>query len=93
MTRRMRAALGASLGLGLLLFGATPAAIPDAPITFIQVDELKTLLDRGAKVDIVDVRRPEAYAQQHIKSARSVPLQTFPDAARQIKKAGLVVLY
>jgi rhodanese-related sulfurtransferase len=79
--------------LAVLLLGSTQAEIPDAPASFITVDELRALLDRGRKVDIVDVRRREAYLQQHIKGARSIPLDTFPDRPVDIKKSGLVVLY
>jgi rhodanese-related sulfurtransferase len=89
----MRVTVIATVALAVLLLGAKPAAIPDAPVNFIDVDELKSLLDRGEKADIIDVRRHDAYARQHIKGARSIPLQTFPGAAAQIPKTGLVVFY
>jgi 3-mercaptopyruvate sulfurtransferase SseA len=89
----MRLTVVTTVALAVLLLGATRAEIPDAPVNFIQVDELKTLLDKGVKADLIDVRRPEAYRQQHIKGARNIPLQTFPDGAMAIKKTGLVVFY
>ena len=89
----MRVTVVATIVLGVLLLGANRAEIPDAPVNFIRVDELKTLLDKGVKADIIDVRRPEAYQQQHIKGARNIPLQTFPDGALAVKKTGLVVFY
>jgi hypothetical protein len=93
MNRALRHAVIAALPLALLLAGAGPAEMPDAPVSFVRVDELKKLVDQGAKVDLIDVRRREAYVQQHIKGARSIPLDTFPDGALGIKKTGLVVFY
>ena len=46
--------------VGVLLAGAAPAAPPEAPVSFIKVDELKELLDRGTKADIIDVRHWES---------------------------------
>jgi 3-mercaptopyruvate sulfurtransferase SseA len=89
----VRPAIVAAMALAALLLGAAQTEIPDAPVSFIDVDELKSLLDRGTKIDLIDVRRHEAYLQQHIKGARSIPLQTFPEGARGIKKTGLVVFY
>ena len=89
----MRLTIVATVVLAVLLLGAQRAEIPDAPVNFIQVDALKKLLDRGVKADLIDVRRPEAYEQQHIKGARNIPLQIFPDGAMGIKKTGLVVFY
>ena len=57
------------------------------------MDELKELLDRGTKADIIDVRVWDQYVQQHITSARSRPLRSGPDRAREITKTGLVVFY
>lgn len=89
----MRFTVVLTVALAVLLLGANRAEIPDAPVNFIHVDELEALLDRGTKADLIDVRRPEAYQQQHIKGARNVPLLTFPDGAMGIKKTGLVVFY
>ena len=78
---------------GILLLGAAPAAPPDAPVNFIKVEELKALLDRGTKADIIDVRHWDQYVQIHIKGARSMPLRAVPDRAREISKTALVVFY
>jgi hypothetical protein len=93
VSRSIRLAILSALPLAVLLAGAGPTEIPDAPVTYIGVDELKRLADRGSTVEIVDVRRSEAFVQQHIKGARSVPLQTFPEGASTIPRRGLVVLY
>lgn len=93
MMRHMRWTVLATVALAVLLVGAAQTEIPDAPVNFVKVDELKKLLDKGTKVDLIDVRRPEAYTQQHIKGARNIPLQTFPDGAVAVPKKGLVVFY
>jgi len=89
----MRRALIGVVAAGVLLAGAAPAAPPEYPVTFIKVDELKVLLDLGAKADIIDVRHWVAYVDSHIQGARSIPLRAVPDRAQEISKSGLVVFY
>lgn len=57
------------------------------------MDELKALLDRQTPVDIIDVRTRAEYAQLHIKGARSIPLRSMAERAREIPRRGLVVFY
>ncbi|HEX2438211.1 MAG TPA: rhodanese-like domain-containing protein [Methylomirabilota bacterium] len=78
---------------GVLLLGAAPAAPPDVPVSFISVDELKAMVDRGARVDIIDVRTWDAYQEMHIKGARSMPLRSLEARAREISRTGNVVFY
>ncbi len=77
----------------LLLLGAAPAAPPDAPVSFIGVDELKRRLDGGERADIIDVRTWQEYRELHIKGARSIPLRTVDERAQEIPQSGLVVFY
>jgi hypothetical protein len=89
----MRAALTVVGAVGLLFATAAPAAPPEYPVNFIKVDELKGLLDRGTKADIIDVRHWEQFVESHIKGARSMPLRVVNDRAPEISKTGLVVFY
>ena len=89
----MRRALVPGLATAILLLGAAPAAPPDYPVNFIKADELKALLDGGAKADIMDVRQWDAYVEMHIKSARSMPVRGLERRAQEISKTGLVVFY
>ena len=89
----MRGALVPLLATAIVLLGAAPAALPDAPVTFIHVDELKAALDRGEKADIIDVRNWDAYVEMHIRGARSMPLRSVERRASEISKNGLVVFY
>lgn len=77
----------------MLLGAAQPAAPPDAPVQFLSVDELKTVLDRGMTVAIIDVRTRSEYDALHITGARSIPLREVSDRKGEIPKNGLVVFY
>jgi hypothetical protein len=77
----------------VLLLGAAPAAPPDHPVNFIKVDELKALLDRGTRVDVIDVRTWDAYQEMHIKGARSMPVRALTTRAREISRTAPVVFY
>jgi 3-mercaptopyruvate sulfurtransferase SseA len=89
----IRVVLIAVVAAGVLLAGAAPAAPPESPVAFIKVDELKALLDRGTKADIIDVRHWEAYVESHIRGARSIPVRSVADRAKEISKSALVVFY
>ncbi len=77
----------------VLLLGAAPAAPPDLPVNFISVDELKAMVDRGTRVDIIDVRAWDAYQEMHITGARSIPVRAVETRAGEISKTGNVVFY
>jgi rhodanese-related sulfurtransferase len=89
----VRRLLGTLAMAGVLLLGAAPAAPPDAPVNFIKADELKQLLDKGTRADIIDVRTWDAYVEMHIKGARSIPIRAVEARATEISKTGLVVFY
>ena len=90
----MRGLIATAVAAAVLLVGAAPAAIPEGPINFIKVDELKTLLDQGRRVDLIDVRHWESFVEMHIKGARSMPLRVIEARApKEISKTGLVVFY
>ena len=89
----MRRPLVIIVAAGLLLVGAAPAAPPDAPVSYIGVEELKLRLDRGEKADIIDVRTWQEYREVHIKGARSMPLRSVSERAQEIPESGLVVFY
>jgi len=88
--RRSLTMIGAT---ALLLLGAAPAAPPDAPVSYIGVEELKARLDRGENADIIDVRTWQEYRERHIKGARSIPIRAIGDRAQEIPQTGLVVFY
>jgi len=89
----VRRSLSLLVSVGIVLGTAGQAAPPEYPVTFVSVDELKKTLDRSVKADIIDVRTWDAYAEMHIKGARSIPLRAVPERAREISKTRLVVFY
>jgi len=89
----MHRALVPVVAAAVLLIGAAPAAPPDAPVSFIKVDELKAQLDRGTPADVTDVRHWPEYEELHIKGARSIPLRSLTERSKEISKTGLVVFY
>jgi rhodanese-related sulfurtransferase len=89
----MRALVVAVVTGGVLLLGAAPAAPPDYPVNFVKAAELKALLDRGTRADIIDVRAWDAYQEMHIKGARSMPIRAIESRANEISKTALVVFY
>ena len=89
----MRALTAVMVTASILLLGAAPAAPPEPPVNFITVAELKTLVDQGRRVDLIDVRHWESYVEMHIKGARSMPLRVIEARANEISKTGLVVFY
>lgn len=90
----MKRIVGVGLLLGtLLVAGAVPAGGPEMPLQFISVDELKALMDKKAKVDLIDVRNWDEYVKRHIKGARSMPIRAIPSRAYEIGKTGVVVFY
>lgn len=90
----MRSLIVTAVTAAVLLGFAAPAAIPEGPINFIKVAELKTLLEQGRRVDVMDVRHWESYVEMHIKGARSMPLRVLEARApKEISKTGLVVFY
>jgi Rhodanese-like domain len=88
-----RFTFGGAVVAAVVFLGAAPAAPPEHPVTFIHVEALKALLDQGKKVDIIDVRRWDAYVKSHIKGARSMPVRIVSERSHEINKTGLVVFY
>ena len=89
-----RTLLIVGLAGALLLGAAAPGDLPERPVKFIAVDQLKAELDRGVKIDVIDVRGWDQYVDLHIKGARSMPLRTVEARApREISRTGRVVFY
>ena len=97
----MSASRGVLAWLLLLNFssGAPPAegghgAPPSFPVLTIEADRLKTLLDQGLRLVLVDVRSAEEYQKGHIPGARSLSLDEPAEKFRELPQGGaLIVLY
>ena len=77
----------------LIVVGAAPAAPPDSPTSYIRASQLKALLEGGTRAEIIDVRKPEEYAEMHIAGARSIPVWRIASRAGSVSRTELVVLY
>jgi len=73
--------------------GAAPAGDPEVPDKYVSVDEAKALLDRGRRVDFIDVRVKEQFDERHIRGARNIPLRELPGRLAEVPREELVVLY
>ena len=64
-----------------------------ADVRRVEPHEVKSWLDAESDVVIVDVRRPEAYAAQHIPGARPLSLRTIEDGTHGLPRDKEIVLY
>jgi rhodanese-related sulfurtransferase len=92
MTRRRRS-LYLIVAAGLAC--ATPAGAEHAwaPVLTIDADSAKSLIDRGERVEPLDLRSPTEYQAGRLPRARSLPLADLPDRVDEVPRRGVVVLY
>jgi rhodanese-related sulfurtransferase len=95
MSRPLVLASLAVVAAGVLAVGARAhAGHPSGwALQTIEADRLKTVLDRGQRVVIVDVRSPDEFKQGHIPGARSLSLDESGDRFRELPRREPVVLY
>ncbi|MFQ5839366.1 MAG: rhodanese-like domain-containing protein [Candidatus Methylomirabilales bacterium] len=77
--------------LGLLWAAGSPAE--DLPIRFMKAETLKSHLDAGDAIHVVDVRSRSAYEHEHIVGALSAPLSEVRIADPLLPKDIPLVLY
>ena len=77
------------------LVSSTPAAADHGwgPVLMIDPDSAKSLLDRGERVQPLDLRSPTEFQSGRLPRARSVPLDDLPDRVDEVPRTGVVVLY
>jgi rhodanese-related sulfurtransferase len=88
-----RAALAAAVALLLV---ATPPALADhawAPVLTIDADSARALMDRGVRVEPLDLRPAAEFRTGRLPRARSLPLAELPDRVDEVPHRGVVVLY
>jgi rhodanese-related sulfurtransferase len=71
---------------------ALPATLQQAVPT-IEVRDLRMLIEKKAFFFLLDVRRPEEFAQGHIQGAVLMPLDTILASYKQIPKGVKLVVY
>ena len=70
----------------------TQANSPNAGVTRIGVDELKSMIDRGA-VTVVDVRDSVSYTNNHIPGAIHIPFARVESESQYLPKDKPIVTY
>lgn len=77
-----------------LIASGTPAAAQAAsPVPLIEPAQVKGLMALGGKLTIVDVRRPDEFAQGHIAGAILMPLDGLPQTFSKLPKTGKLIVY
>jgi rhodanese-related sulfurtransferase len=82
------------VALGALAVAATAGADHGwAPVLTIDADSAKKLIDRGERVEPLDLRAPSEFRSGRLPHARSLPLADLPDRVDEVPRTGIVVLY
>jgi len=98
MSDRVRKLFLASVLVSVLVLVGCQSPTPSLPATVAQVPrirakELKTLLDAGDAVVIVDTRTSEVYRQRHIPGAVSIPEPETGARQGELPRDAKIVLY
>ena len=62
-------------------------------IHFIGMAHLKRMMESGERYQLLDVRGAEDYAKEHIKGARSLPLDRLESAKQLFKPSEAIIVY
>lgn len=95
--------LGVAIGRSGSPFGATTLSSFQEPTTeeratteavpAITVPQLKSMIEGGMPLALVDVREPADYAQGHLPGSKSIPLSALQSRQDEIPRDRLVVVY
>jgi adenylyltransferase/sulfurtransferase len=77
----------------VLCGGIAAEATPAEAIREIQPSQLAQRIERGEKLEIIDVREPYEWQIGHIPGARLVPLSQIPDEIPRLDKRRETILY
>ncbi|HEY7517792.1 MAG TPA: rhodanese-like domain-containing protein [Methylomirabilota bacterium] len=82
--------------LGVVALATATAAWADhrwAPVLTIDADSAKSLMDRGERVEPLDLRPSADFQTGRLPRARSLPLADLADRVDEVPRSGVVVLY
>jgi rhodanese-related sulfurtransferase len=85
-----------ALALSAVLFGGTPVhaqTTATQQVPLIEPAQVRALVTMGAKITIVDVRRPDETAQGTIPGAVLMPLDNLPATYSSLPKKGKLIVY
>lgn len=89
----MIAALAAVIALGALVAAPASADHAWAPVLTIDAESAKALMDRGERVEPLDLRAPAEFVAGRLPRARSLPLGELRERVAEVPRAGVVILY
>jgi rhodanese-related sulfurtransferase len=88
-----RAPVAALVALLLLGAASVDADHAWAPVLTIDPDSARTLMERGERVEPVDLRSAPDFRAGRLPRARSVPLGELRERVDEVPRAGVVILY
>ena len=59
----------------------------------ITPEELKSILETGKQVVIIDVREPAEYAICHLRESKLIPMRELPNRTKELDSNNFLVLY
>ncbi len=59
----------------------------------ITPEELKSVLDNGKQVVVIDIREPVEHTICHLKEAKLIPMKEFPNRIHELNPKDFIVLY
>jgi rhodanese-related sulfurtransferase len=87
------AAFAAVIALSALVAAPASADHAWAPVLTIDAESAKALMDRGERVEPLDLRAPAEFVAGRLPRARSLPLGELRERVDEVPRAGVVVLY
>jgi rhodanese-related sulfurtransferase len=90
---RPRASLGVAVALLLAHWAPAFADHAWAPVLLIDPASAKQLIDRGERVEPLDLRSETEFRAGRLPRARWLPLAELPDRVDEVPRTGVVVLY
>lgn len=64
-----------------------------AEYSILSVEDFKTMLANNTDMDIIDIRDPDAYAEDHVDGAMNINMQELAEYIQTANKSKPVVVY
>jgi rhodanese-related sulfurtransferase len=77
----------------LNILGMIGENIKKGEVTFMDVEELKDLMERGEDIEIIDVRTVKEYRAGHIEGAVNIPLDELRENIKSLDKDSRIVVH
>jgi rhodanese-related sulfurtransferase len=88
-----RTLVAAAIAAGVLAAGPAAADHAWAPVLTIDPESARSLMERGERVEPLDLRSEAEFQAGRLPHARLLPLAELRERVREVPERGLVVLY